>query len=292
MSFEPVDVRVVNPLGDPLEGVLVKIYDPTGATFYTQATTGVDGIASLLLETLNYTMRFYKFQVGFSQPQHFTVLEAPATNAFEVEAIPFVLPLATDPRLCRCSGFFRDLDGSPKQFLDIHFISKFDPILLDDAAVISEERHMRTDEKGYGQIDLIRCAEYSARVESIDGNWLRCIRVPDLPSCNLPDLLLPIVERVVLTPPGPYALAVGEELVVAVEVYDSAGVQLEGAAVDDVDWRSSNGDILRVSPTQTTVVLRGNAVGSAQVLATRKNASIIKIPNLPIVGQPVNVVVS
>ncbi len=292
MGFEPVDIHVRDALGDPVSDVLVKIYDPTGATFFTQATTGSEGVASLLLETLSYTMRFYKYHTGFRQPQHFTVLPAPQTNVFDVVAELFVPPLATDPRLCRCSGFFRDLDGSPKRHLDIHFIGKFDPILLDDAAVISEERHLRTDEKGYAQIDLIRGAEYEARVESIDGNWLRCIRVPDLARCNLPDVLLPIVERVVLTPEGPYDLTVGQEISVAVQVYDSAGVLLEGTALDDIDWRSSNTDLLLVSPTQTTLTLRGNAVGSAQVTATRKDLSIIKIPNQPIVGQPIDVTVS
>jgi hypothetical protein len=292
VSFEPVDVNVANSLGDPLENVLVKVYDPTGTTFYTQGITDESGVASLLLETLEYSMRFYRFQTGFSQPQRFTVLPAPDLNSFDVVGEPFVLPIATDPRLCRCSGFFRDLDGSPKQFLDIHIISKFDPILLDQAAVISEERHFRTDEKGYGQIDLIRGAEYEARVESIDGNSLRCLKVPDLSSCNLPDLLLPIIERVILTPSGPYALAIGEEQVVTVEVYDSAGVKLVGAAVDDVQWKSSDPNLLLVAPSQSTLTLRGNAVGSAQILATRKNVSIIKIPDLPISGQPVDVTVS
>jgi hypothetical protein len=292
VSFEPVNINVSDRLGDPIVGVLVKVYDPTGTTFYTQATTDSDGLAAFLLETQSYTMRLYKFQVGFAQPIHFEVLASPNLNDFDVVGEPFILPIATDPRLCRCSGFFRDLDGSAKCYLDIHFIGAFDPILLDRAAVISEERHIRTDEKGYGQIDLIRGAEYSARVESIDGNWLRCIRVPDLASCNLPDLLLPIVERVVLSPEGPYDLAVGEELVVTPSVYDSAGVQLTGTAVDDVIWKSSDANILLVSPAQTTVLLRGNAAGAAQVLVSRKNVSIIKIPDLPIEGQPVDVTVS
>ena len=292
MSFEPVNVNVSDRLGDPIEGVVVKIYDPTGTTFFTQATTDSDGLVAFLLETLSYTMRLYKFQVGFSQPVHFEVLASPETNDFDVKGEPFVLPTATDPRLCRCSGFFRDLDGSAKQFLDIHVIGNFDPILLERAAVISEEKHFRTDEKGYGQIDLIRGAEYSARVESIDGNWLRCIRVPDLAGCNLPDLLLPIVERVVLTPEGPYDLAVGEELVLTPAVYDSAGVQLTGSAVDDVIWKASDSNILLVSPSQTTVLLRGNAPGVAQVLVSRKDVSIIKIPDLPIAGQPADVTVS
>lgn len=292
MSFEPVNVHVETSVGDPVEGVLVKIYDPTGTTFYTQAVSDVNGLAAFLLETLGYTMRFYKFQVGFSQPQHFTVLEAPEVNSFTVRAEPFVMPIATDPRLCRCSGFFRDLDGSAKRYLDLHFMPEFDPLVLDDAAVITEHKHIRTDDKGYGQIDLIRGAQYVVRVESLDGAQLRCIRVPDLASANLPDMLLAVVDRVVLTPEGPYALAVGEELVLTPEVYDSAGVKLEGSAVDDVNWRSSDTNILLVSPTQSTVVLRGLAAGSAELQATRRDQSIIRIPDVPIVGQPVSAVVT
>lgn len=298
MSFEPVDIHVDDLMGDPVEGALVKIYDPTGTTFYTQALTDSGGVASMLLETLDYSMRFYKFQAGFVQPQHLTVLAAPAVNSFDVGAEPFVLPIATDPRLCRCSGYFRDLDGSPKRNLDIHIIGQFSPILLDDAAVISEERHLRTDDEGYAQIDLIRGAQYLGRIEALgsamqnSSSDLRCINVPDQASASLPNLLLPIVERVVPLPAGPYALAVGDELVLTPEVYDSAGVLLTGAAVDDVQWSSSDQDILQVTVTATTVVLRGNAAGTAQLLAERKDSSIIKIPDVPIVGQPVDVAVT
>ena len=299
MSFEPVDVLVEDKVGDPVEGVLVKVYDPTGKTFYTQEITNAAGVASMLLETLSYSMRFYKFQAGFSQPQHFTVLEAPGLNEFYVAAEPFQLPTATDPRLCRCSGFFRDLDGSPKRYLDIHIISQFNPLLVDDAAVISEERHFRTDDKGYAQIDLFRGAMYWARVESLgaampspSSSDLRCISVPDQGSANLPDLLLPVVERISLVPDGPYAFSVGSTLVLTPSVYDSAGVLLEGAAIGDVLWRSSNESILRVVANGKTVEIRGNAPGTAQILATRLNTSIIKIPDVPLVGQPVNVVVT
>lgn len=292
MSFETVEVVVRTPIGDPLEGVLVKIYDPTGTTFYTQAMTDSSGVADFLLETLSYTMRFYKFQVGFLQPQSFPVLAPPATNVFEVVGEVFIPPVATDPRLCRCSGFFRNLDGSPKQFLDIHFIHQFDPILLDAAAVIADERHLRTDEKGYASIDLIRGAEYAARVEAIDGNWLRDIRVPDLSSCNLPDLLLPVVKRINFSPEGSYSIAKGDTLMVTPTVYDSVGVTLVGSAPYDVKWSSSDPTVLLVEANQNTLTLRGNAVGSAQLLATRRDLSIIKIPDVPILGLPVDVTVT
>lgn len=300
MSFEPVDVHIVDQLSSPIEGVLVKVYDPTGATFYTQATTNAEGVASMLLETLGYTMRLYKFQSGFAQPQHFVVNAPPAVNSFNVQGESFVLPLATDPRLCRCSGYFRDLDGSPKRYLDIHAIGQFAPILLDDAAVISEERHLRTDENGYAQVDLIRGAKYWGRVESLGSAMaaagtstdLRCISVPDAASASLPNLLLPIVDKIVVSPVGPYSLTVGSEVTVTPEIYDSAGALLEGTATGDVQWKSSDEAVLRVTAAQNTLVLRGNAPGTAQLLATRKDSSIIKIPNVPIMGQPLDVTVT
>lgn len=294
MSFEPVDVLVVDDQDLPVEGVLVKVYDPTGTTLFTQALTASNGKASFLLETLNYSMRFYKYQVGFSQPQLFTVLAAPNTNLFAVYCTPFVLPIATDPRLCRCSGYFRDLDGSPRQNLDIHFIAKFDGIVLEEAGVFASERHIRTDKNGYAQIDLIRCANYQASIETLGGDSLRCVSVPDAPSTNLPDLLLPIVELVTFSPAGPYSLGIGpaNEITITPTVFDSAGRQLTGTAISDVIWDTSDRNVAVVLPTATTLVLRGISAGTANLTAARKNLSIIRLPNVPVEGQPVSITVT
>ena len=101
-------------------------------------------------------MRFYKFQATFPQPQMFTVLAAPATNLFDVVGEVFSPPLATDIRLCRCWGYFRDANGAPQKFLDMVFFSEFSPILVDDAGVIPRPVRVRTDENGFAQVDLIR----------------------------------------------------------------------------------------------------------------------------------------
>ena len=288
MSFEPVDIFVEDGVGDPVEGVLVKLYDPTGSVFYTQGTTDVLGKVSFLLETLTYTARFYKFQVAFKQPQVVTVLTAPAINKFDVVAELLPQPTATDPRLCRCAGYFRDLNGAPRAYLDIHFINAFSPLILDSSAVVASEVHIRTDEKGYAQIDLIRGAEYMANIEAIDGFQSRCVKVPDLAGTNLCNLLFPIVERITWDVPGPLNLAVGAEIVLTPTIYDSAGVPLVGTASGDVQFSSSNTAIISVSVTATTVIVRGVALGTAQLLAVRSNKTIIKIPDLPIGGQPVD----
>jgi hypothetical protein len=293
MSFEPVDVIVSTDVGAPVEGALVKIYDQAGATFFTQGITDVDGIASFVLETLDYSMRFYKFQVGFTQPQHFTVLPAPAINAFDVLAELFDRPIATDPRLCRCSGFFRDVTGCPKKWLDMRIVAEFDPILLDDAAVVTEEQHTRTNEEGYVCIDLIRGANYHVNLEAMGSDNLRRLcQVPDAASCNFPDLLFPRVELITFSPDGPWSVAAGAELEITPTVYDSVNRPLVGTANLDVQYTIEDIAVATLAITQDTLTIRGQAAGTTRLLAERIDNSIIKIPNTPIQGVPVDITVT
>jgi hypothetical protein len=291
VSFEPVDVHVEDELGNPVPDVLVKVYDEAGAVFFTQAITGTDGKASFLLETLIYSMRFYKFQVGFIQPLHFEVLAAPETNVFDVPAEPFELPLATDPRLCRCSGFFRDMTGAPSRWLDMHIIPEFDPILLEGAAIVTGERHIRTDENGYVQVDLIRGGNYWVNLEAMGADYLRRLcQVPDAASANFPDMLFPRVGEVVFDP-ADIAVAVDGVLEVTPTVYDSVGRPLVGIN-SDVAWSIEDPSVASLSIGPDKLTVTGRAVGSTNILAERIDTSIIVIPNTPIVGVPKSVVVT
>jgi len=293
MSFEPVDMYITEstPPNAPLEGVVVKIYDPTGAMFFTQGVTDAAGHVGFLLETQSYSARFYKFQVQFSQPQVIVVLPLPAINVFDVVGTSFAPPAATDPRLCRASGFFRDVTGSPKPWLDMHFISKFSPILLDGSGVVSERQTTRTDETGYVQLDLIRCAQYAVTIQDFEDTQ-RQINVPDSPKVNLPDLLFPAVASITFDPPPPYFLTIGTDLVVTPTVVTTDGRTLIGCAIDDVRWGSSDNNVAVVLPSQTTLALRGLTTGIAQITAVRLDATVIRIPNTPISGVPVDMTVS
>lgn len=291
MSFEPTDVYVKNAAGDPVEGVLVKVYNDFGDVFFTQATTDADGKAGFLLETLVYSLRFYKFQVGFTQPQLASVLSAPASNVFDIVAEPFVLPLATDPRFCRCSGFFRDIAGAPKQFMDMNFNSEFDPIVVEDAAVVDASRNIRTDENGYAQIDLVRGGIYCVRIVGMVNDQLRQVHVPDQASAVLPNLLFPVVDRITFDP-DTVSLAAGSELEVVPTVYDSGGRPLEGSARSDVLWGSDDETVMVVVADEEKLTIRALAAGAANITASRQDSSIIRIPDMPIVGVPLEVTVS
>lgn len=288
MSYEPVDVYVKNQNDAPVESVIVRVFDATGSVFFTQATTDADGHVGFLLSTQQYSMRFYKQHATFKQPQLFTVLEAPEVNAFNVAAETFVPPVSNDARLCRCSGFFRNPDGSPQAYLDLHFYPDFSPIVVDGIGVVPRKAITRTDEDGYVEIDLYRCAKYRVSVEGME-NEDRFIRVPDTSGTNLPDLLYPVVDHIIFDVDPPYEVTAGGELELTPVVYDSAGTPLTGTATADVEWTSSDQNVLGVSVTDTVVRLRGIATGSAELRAARKDLSIIRIPDTAIEGQPLTV---
>lgn len=293
MSFEPVDfyVKDSTPQASPVEGVLIRIFSEDGSIFYTQATTDVDGKASFLLETLVYSARFYKFQVGFNQPQVFEVLAAPETNVFDASAEVFSQPMSTDPRYCRASGFFRSVTGAPHVGAVMQFVPSFDPLILDAAGIIDTKDSIRTDGDGYVQIDLVRGAVYRVFLQGLE-ECPRKIRVPDRSSINLPDLLYPVVQSVVLDPEGPLTLTTGSELEVVPIVTGTDGVPLEGTGYRDVLWKVSDSTIAAIQVSKDKLTIRGLSVGATTLTAERKDTSIVRIPDTGISGQPVSITVT
>ena len=297
MSLQAVDIYVVDNTGAhrPVAGMVVRIYDSSNVHFLTQENTDAAGHAGFTLDTGDYNLRFFKFGAQVSQPLRIVVLEPTSVfltpNEFEVYATIFVHPTATDARLCRASGYFRDITGAAHPYLDIHFIGQFDPILLEGAAVVSERRSIRTDKDGFACIDLIRGACYTAMLEGFE-DVERQVLVPDAPSTNLPDVLFPVVREIAFDVLSPVVLTVGGTVDVTPTVLTSSGVPLPGTATSDVLWSSSDESIFSVNSDGTVLTLRGLASGSAGLLAERLNKTIIQVPDVGIVGVPlaVNVV--
>lgn len=296
MSYEPVDVYCMerNAPSRPLESVVVRVMNEEGTLLYSQGTSDSNGRASFLLPHGVYQLRFFKRQVNFSNPQFIKVLElpiAPQTNSFNIYGESFVPPISTDLRLCMASGFFRRPDGSAAANHDIHFISKFNPLLLEGAAMLTERVSVRTDTKGYVQLSLVRCAQYDVTIEGFD-DYVRTINVPDRLQTNLPDLLFPVVDTIQFYPPPPFNIPRNGVLHVTPLVASSDGRILEGTATSDVLWRLADYTVagLGIGPLQL-VLTAGALAGSTQLIAERADQTIIRIPNTPIRGIPASVVV-
>lgn len=293
MSYEPVDFYVVDQNQSPVEGVLIKVFNQAGSLVYSETTTDSAGLASLLLPTNDYSARFYKQHVSFSQPQLFTVLAAPSTNVFDVVATVYEPPTPTDPRLCKATGYFRSVTGAPHAYLDMHFQGNFDQFIVDGDGVVDCKDIVRTDKDGFVCVNLYRGAEYMVIMECLE-DCPRLIKVPDAPNVNLADLLFPVVANVVFDPVGPFTiLGVGEayDLEITPSVYDSTGRLLEGTSVTNVTWKVEDESIAVVTVGTDTLTLRGIAAGTTNLTAERLDKSIVKIPDSGISGQPIGITV-
>jgi len=294
VALATVRIHILNDLDDqPIAGVVVRVFDTSGVSFITSVITDIDGIADVTLVTgTSYKTRFFKEKVSFVQPQAMAVLDAPAVNEFNVVGHVYSPPEALHPRMCCCSGYFKGPDNAAMRHAAIHFIPKFDPLLFEGDAMLKERVVRYTDDDGFARADLVRFGQYEVTIEGLEDQQ-RVITIPDAPRVNLPDLLFAVVDRIEFDPPGPWTLAVGvlSEITVIPTVHTSDGRVLPGSAIEDVQWRAADDTILCVQPTPTTLVLRGLAPGVTQLTPLRQDQSIVRIPNPPIQGTPIDVTV-
>jgi hypothetical protein len=301
MSFESVDFFVVDttPTANPVAGVVVKILSQDGTQVFSQVTTDVNGHAGFLLPAgpagTTYQARFFKFAVSFINPQLFVVNPSPLqpgqSNAFNVVATLITPPVPTDARLCTAYGYFRDITGAPQAYVEIHIIAEFDPVWVEGSAVLKERVIFRTDENGYAQVNLFRCAHYNCTIQG-EEDVVRKLRVPDAPNVNLPDLIFPIVSQIVLDPPGgAYTIATGQEYAIGMDVFASDGENLH-LAVGDILLSTSNPDVLSYAFSPGGLVLIGVAPGTAQINIKRANRSIVHIPDPGITNGVISVTVT
>lgn len=318
MAAETVKVYATDENSDPLEGVLVRFFDNSDV-FVTQQYTALVGGEAYAEVTVDgddpptpYTVRLSKAGVAFDgslgddskTPQSINVYSpaslAPVTgtNNFEVQGQTFTASAPTDPRLCRCSGYFYDHSGRPLSGLDIHFIAvcynedqpDWNPMIVDGKGVLSQKIYTRSDSRGYIEIDLYRTGEYSALVQGLEHSR-RVIRVPDAPQVNLIELLFPVVTEVTFGT-NPITIPNGTTVDMPLTILATDGQALD-ASEGDVTFSSLNtsiavpqvlaGNILRVS---------GIGVGTTQITATRADSSIVTIPEQPITYLPLDVTVT
>ena len=320
MADETVKVYVVDQNSDPLVGVLVRFFDSTGATFITQDyTTLVSGeaVAEVTLPggttPVVYTIRMSLTGVAFDgslgnqgkSPQTISVYSPASgspsgTNNFQVMGETFDQPAATDPRLCRCSGFFKDITGRALVNLEMKLVNEFAPAVVEGYGVMGEGVDIQTDNDGYVVVDLYRYGKYLAWVQGVqapDGNtegaigFPRYMQIPNASYANLPDLLFPVVNEIVFTP-ATITLAVGETVQLTTVVTASDGRTLVGTAVEDVTYSSEDTAVAGVSADIANVNVVGITAGTTNLLAVRKDSTIVKIPNTGIIGQPVVITVT
>jgi hypothetical protein len=306
MAYVPVDVFVLDttPQQLPVAGAIVRVFSQDGTMIFSQVETDSNGHAGFLLpDSTTFQFRFYKFQVSFTNPQYVVVQPLPVPpapanptiNSFNIAASLMPPPVSQDPRLCVAFGHFRNGDGSPQAAQVIHFIPKFKPLLVDGNAIMPEQIYEKTDCNGYLEVNLFKCGKYDVTVAGLEDYTVE-ISVPDLVNVNLPDLLFPVVQSIVFSPAPaappapPYTISVGQMLQLTPTVYLSDGNK-DWKGQYDVVWSSDNPAIMGLQVAGGVLTLTGNYAGTANIVARRAHHKIVRIPDSPIVGVPINVTV-
>ena len=258
---------------DPVDEVLVRIYN-SDLVLMTQGTTGEGGndpgerLFNLAQDT--YSMRLSMGIPGYSvvSPQSFTVTGVPEDDIFDVSVTLFSAPVATNPSLCRCSGFFLNPDGSPAVGIKVALQYLSVPAMLGSSAVLSKKLFLTTDSSGYIQTDLIRGASYRIDMEGYSDVSLET-RVPNTSSANLPDILLPIVTEVSFSSSS-VTLAVGATYNASATLTFRSGLSLVLSEFTSAPVTfSSSGAGLSVSVSNGQLALTGVTAGTYTVTASR-----------------------
>jgi hypothetical protein len=297
----------VTPTPNLVDGVLIRVFDDAGDVFITQDTTGnvITGAVEFTLDgddpPITYTIRMSKTGMAFDgslgdqskSPQSIDIYspasQSPTgTNDFDVYGETFALPTATDPDMCRCSGYFLHTNSQPYTDLRINIYNIFNPTTVNNRAIIGGRIDIEPDSTGFVEVDLYREGQYKVIASGID-TLPRIIYVPDASSANLVNLMFPVVSQVTYAPSSVSVAVDGTDTVVTT-VYSSDGRTLTGTASDDVTYTVADEDVASVLAGSDDLTITGISSGSTTLTATRTNTSIL--PDDGITQTPLSITVT
>jgi hypothetical protein len=170
--------------------------------------------------------------------------------------------VATDPDLCRVSGYLRNIHGNPLVGIELIIRHCYSPIAaVGDALYLQERLTVRTDANGYVEFDLLRKSKVYVEMPNLIQDYRPTCIVPDASSIDLVDFVFPTVESLAWDDAGPLAVNVDEAFTVGLTgtLTNGETIAIIGAAVT---LSSSNEVVVR---KDTSLSFTALAVGVALI---------------------------
>ena len=286
-----VTVRLLDDTGtpQPIEGVLVELYDDSPFTFVTSGSTDPSG--EVVFDVPDDTYNLYFFKQGVSvlprQPQQI-VVDVGLSNVFEVTANVRTLPTASDPLLCRVTGTVKGVGGQPSQDIEIVFEPIPDLVVLNTNLMIPHGiKIVRPNSAGEFDFTLFRNIEYTAYFRLVNKFLGQqpppiAIQVPNQSGISLETLLFPVQLNAAFSQ-ATLGLTVGDD------PDDSTDVTItwsDGSTRETVPWSS-----LSVSQTVDDIVeayLLGGALVVKPIAAGSTVLSVARTLSAKAVFDPVS----
>lgn len=290
-----------------IPGVIVSVLDSTTFAEVAQGVTDVNGKASFVLPGnvtpgLTYEVRFYKLGVRFANPVQIQVEEpVVTTNKFDFSGTLLTLPTATDPRVCRCTGIFKNFSNSPIVGAVVRFMAKAEagtqiPKVVDGNLISAEVLATKTDEDGSVSVDLLRGGHYFVTFSGED-DVVWEIHVPDRSSVDLIELIHPGPVSLdwddTDAPGDAITLAVGETKTVHYSVLFTNYESLTEGVLQYLDFTNGDDALISVAVGEGVAIICGLAAGSTTVTAAAKPDVLpIRVPDNSITAPALSVTVT
>lgn len=271
---------------NPVPNALVFIYTGDGKQRITYSQTSEEGDAEFQLPTscdgIKYQVRVYKSQYSFQLPSYLLLKpEDDGTSISIIRASKMDLPLSTDARFCRLTGFFRSINGAKAVGLNMMFTPDFNPTVVEGAGIIKDTVYIKTDQSGYATVDLLRGAVYNCSLDGVEASRQK-VYVPDALSGNLVDVLFPYVTALVFGAEMPIRVPKNTTVRVPVSCIVSNYRQVQPAS-DYITWQDSNpenvGSYIENNQDGDFLVLSGKEVGTNTITLFRRNVDYVRIPD-------------
>jgi hypothetical protein len=279
--MEPVTVTVKDQFLAAVEGVYIGVYLEDG-TFVTFVETDVDGKGELLLPADTYYLRLHKIKHSFSGKYRIEV-EVGEVNTFTIQSVHLLRSPSTDPLLC---AVYWDAAFNPSQTtipVGIHYI---DTQVIDNRFV---GEGVTLSVRNPGMVLLPKNVHCYASFR----NTTRKIQIPDLPFCELVDLLVPSVSSISVVVTD---IPVGTSVSFPITAIRSDGITLpdadnaNGTVASYVTVSSADTDVCTATLSTNSLVITGVAVGATTVTLQADPATIGRIGDIVSVTVDIEVV--
>lgn len=275
----------LNPTSE-LEGTIVRIYSSNGDTFVTQLVADSEGVVTYDLPDETYWVRFYK--QGFSfQSRTLIEVDSDLTNEWTIVGEDLTeLPPSGAEGICRVSGFVVDAQGAPTHEAIMIFMLP-EEIMVHNRRIISTEKVIcQPNKDGYVEVELIQGVYYNLNMHSLTEDVVK-VKVPELQSCGITDLIYP-TGKIVEALPTTVTLTTGVSKEVPLTLQSSSGIELPdsnlGLSVSSLFSLQPSNLNLTASFSSGGLTLSSSTSGSYTLSVYRRTAGNVDVKEKVLLG--------
>lgn len=275
----------LNPTSE-LEGTIVRIYSSNGDTFVTQLVADSEGVVTYDLPDETYWVRFYK--QGFSfQSRTLIEVDSELINEWTIVGEDLTeLPPSGAEGICRVSGFVVDAQGAPTHEAIMIFMLP-EEIMVHNRRIISTEKVIcQPNKDGYVEVELIQGVYYNLHMHSLTEDVVK-VKVPELQSCGITDLIYP-TGKIVEALPTTVTLTTGVSKEVPLTLQSSSGIELPdsnlGLSVSSLFSLQPSNLNLTASFSSGGITLSSSTSGSYTLSVYRRTAGNVDVKEKVLLG--------